>query len=558
VDRNTLLAFALSFLVISLWMAWEGEHRPHPGPETEAVASAAPEASAAPAAPLTKPHETVPPPPAAPGPPEEKVEVTTHLATIQLTSRGAGVDRLSLQTYTQASSDGGGPVVLIERVAGEPPAFATPLLELGVGNLAEAAFQVTERTPTRVSFEYAAEGRTVRKVYEFSEDAYLFNLQVTVGNGTASPISAEFALALPEQVRLDSDFKDLALNALVEGKLQSAPLARFGKPGLLGGSASARDFDEGLVEWAGAGSRYFLTAMVPEVPRDGLARWSAVEPGMEAVATVGYRPLALPAGSSVTRAYRIYAGPKEPKRLEAAGAQLDRSIYLGWSWVTPLTKLFSWLLTVCYELIPNYGVAIILLTVLLRLLLTPLTVRQMRSMKQNSAKMALVQPRLKEIQERYKDDSQRRSEEMMKIYREAGVNPFGMLGGCLPMLLQLPVFVGLFYALQSSISLRHEPFALWIRDLSAPETLFTIPGTEFPVRLLPLLMGVSMVAQQKMVPTATMDPAQARMMLIMMPAMMTFICYGFPSGLVLYWFVSNLLAIGQQLWVNRGLTPAAA
>jgi YidC/Oxa1 family membrane protein insertase len=141
---------------------------------------------------------------------------------------------------------------------------------------------------------------------------------------------------------------------------------------------------------------------------------------------------------------------------------------------------------------------------------------------------------------------------MAKLMRETGWNP---LGGCLPMLLQFPVMIGLYYALQSSISLRQAPFALWIDDLSRPETLFTIPGLELPVRVLPILMAGSMVLQQKLTPTTSMDPAQQRMMMVMMPLMFGFLFYTFPSGLVLYWFVSNLLAIAQQLWMNRRSQP---
>jgi YidC/Oxa1 family membrane protein insertase len=169
------------------------------------------------------------------------------------------------------------------------------------------------------------------------------------------------------------------------------------------------------------------------------------------------------------------------------------------------------------------------------------------------SKMRELQEPIKKIQERFRDDRQQQSKEMMELYRKAGVNP---LGGCLPMLLQIPVFIGLYYALQSSIALRQAPFMLWIEDLSVPETLFTLPGG-FPVRLLPLLMCGSMVLQQKMTPS-TMDPQQARMMMIMMPVMFTFLFYTFPSGLVLYWLVSNLLAIAQQVIINRRLSAAAA
>ncbi len=140
----------------------------------------------------------------------------------------------------------------------------------------------------------------------------------------------------------------------------------------------------------------------------------------------------------------------------------------------------------------------------------------------------------------------------MNLYKTEKVNP---LGGCLPMVLQLPVFVGLFYALRSSIQLRQAPFVGWIDDLSSPETLFVLPGLDLPVRLLPLLMGISMFVQQKITPMQA-DPSQARMMMIVMPVMMTVLFYSFPSGLVLYWMVSNILAISHQTWVGRRMKRA--
>jgi YidC/Oxa1 family membrane protein insertase len=159
------------------------------------------------------------------------------------------------------------------------------------------------------------------------------------------------------------------------------------------------------------------------------------------------------------------------------------------------------------------------------------------------------------LQEKFADDRQKQSEEMMKLYRSEGVNP---LGGCFPMILQLPVFIGLFYALRSSIELRQAPFMGWISDLSAPETLFTIPGIDIPIRVLPLAMGASMVLQQKLTPQPTVDPAQARMMMTIMPIMMTVLFYQFPSGLVLYWFVSNILAISHQLVIGRRMRQGSA
>jgi YidC/Oxa1 family membrane protein insertase len=290
--------------------------------------------------------------------------------------------------------------------------------------------------------------------------------------------------------------------------------------------------------------------MVPENPSEASARFVATQPGKAGEVELFFAPVSLPPGQSLERVYRVYAGPKRSDLLQAAGGSLESSINLGWSWVHPLTRAFAWLLHALYGVIPNYGVGIILLTILVRVATTPLTMKQMRSME----RMRALQPKLQELRDKYPDDRQKQSEEMMKLYRQEGVNP---LGGCLPMLLQLPVFIGLFYALQSSIDLRQAHFVGWIDDLSAPDMLFMIPGIELPFRVLPLLNGAAMVVQQKLQPTQV-DPAQARMMMIVMPVMMTVLFYQFPSGLVLYWTLSSVLAIVHQLWVGRGLRTATA
>jgi YidC/Oxa1 family membrane protein insertase len=276
-------------------------------------------------------------------------------------------------------------------------------------------------------------------------------------------------------------------------------------------------------------------------------RFSPTVPGERALVVVGFPRAELPPGGRLDREYRVYLGPKEPDRLDTVGAHLDEAIQKGW--FPSLTRFFTWLLTAAHEVIPNYGVAIILITIAVRLLMAPLMARQMKSMK----RMSVLQPRMKEIQERYPDDRQKQSEAMMALYKEAGVNPLSMMTGCLPMFLQLPVFIGFYYALQGAIQLRQQPFVGWIDDLSRPEALFVIPGLDLPVRLLPILMGASMVAQQKLTPTA-MDPAQARIMLTVMPVMFTVMFYQFASGLVLYWLVSTLLGIGQQVLTNRSKT----
>jgi YidC/Oxa1 family membrane protein insertase len=553
VDRNTFLAFALSFLVVSLWVAFEADRRPRPVPQrTAPVPEGQPSAvstAEAPPAPAQLPAV-----PEKPSEPERRIPIENELFRAELSSHGAGLVRWELQGYFASSQEGGDPVELTAWQPEQTVALATPMQGLGLGDLSQAAFSVTEASPNRVTFEYSAAGLTVRKVYRFERDSYLFRLGIEVVNQTSGSVAPEFVLRWPARLRKGADFSDTMLAVLHDGDLERVPLSGFGTGGLgssLFGSTPERTkhFD-GEVDWAGVQTRYFLAVVLPDVPRDTQVRLSAEEPGAEALAELALRPFSLPAGRAVEREFRVYVGPKEPERLAAIGAHLDRSIDVGWAWIAPLTRGFNWLLRACYSVIPNYGVAIILITLLVRLVTAPLATKQMRSMK----RLGELQPKVRALQEKHGDDRQRQSQEMMKLYRESGVNP---LGGCLPMLLQVPVFIALYYALQSSIDLRQAPFVAWIQDLSQPETIFSLPGLGIPVRLLPLLMGVSMIAQQKLTPT-TMDPSQARMMMTVMPVMFTVLFYTFPSGLVLYWLVSNLLAIGQQLLMNRGTSSTKA
>ena len=560
-DRNAFLAFALSFLVLSLWMTYEAKQRPLPnqGTVAEQQASQQPiEATpgAVPAqptpAPATAQPGAVPAAPAVPLAAEQTFVVEHPLHRTVFTSRGAGVRHFELLQYRQPKSDGDGPVVLIDRVETEVPALATPLLELGFGDLGTADFRLVSSSPREVVFERTQSGVRVRKTFTFEEDSYRFRLRLEIANeGGAAAVAPAFGVMLPVRAHSGPDFRELTISILSQGSVERELLAGFGQPGFFSRQPELEHRFQGDVEWVSAHSHYFITAVIPDLPRDALATSFAFRPGEEAQVTVSQPPAAILPGTSLVREYSLFFGPKQPELLSAVGSQLDRSIDLGYSWIAPLTRVFIWMLKACYSVIPNYGVAIIMLTVLVRLVTAPLAARQMKSMK----RMSELQPKLKELQEKHKDDKQAQSQEMMKLYREAGVNP---LGGCFPILLQFPVFIGLYYALQSSPDLRQAPFMLWIDDLSRPETLFTIPGVGWPVRVLPILMSLSMVLQQKMTPTTSMDPTQARTMMIVMPVMFFFMFYGFPSGLVLYWFVSNLLAIAQQAWLNRQMAPRPA
>jgi len=560
-DRNTLLAFALSFAVLTLWMLFtkppQGTAPRSSQPMAESPAQEAAQEAPTPELPEAENLATsqagdaaravVP----APAPATRRVlPVETPLFHAELDSIGGTLRHFELKSYRTTPAPASPPIVL---TTGHPPfanALATPFRELGLGDLSQVPFEVEGAHDHEVSFAFERTGIRVRKVYDFEPDSYAFSLRISIENGSGEAIGPRYGVSWPASEKPGQDFKEQSLAALHEGSITLQPLGAFGKSGFFGGTPTTQTVFRREVDWAGVVTTYFVAAVLPEDPVQASGQFVATEPGRSGVVQVFFDPVTLPPGQSAERIFRVYAGPKEAERLEAVGAGLIRSIDLGWNWLSPLTLAFGWLLRALHSVIPNYGIAIILLTIMVRVVTTPLTMKQMRSME----RMRAVQPKLQELKEKYPDDRQKQSEEMMQLYRREGVNP---LGGCLPMVLQLPVFIGLFYALRSSIDLRQAPFVGWINDLSAPDALFEIPGVGIPLRVLPLIMGATMVVQQKITPMQA-DPAQAKMMMTVMPVMMTVLFYQFPSGLVLYWMVSNVLAIAHQLWVGRTLRAAKA
>jgi YidC/Oxa1 family membrane protein insertase len=311
--------------------------------------------------------------------------------------------------------------------------------------------------------------------------------------------------------------------------------------------------------WIALESEWYLAALVPKGPG-----WKLVEAPVNGAATIGVRatvPVLQP-GQAWEGTLLVYLGPKEYDRLKAFGVGLEKSIYFGgfplpqsygglpMEWVTvPIL----WVLHAFYGWTGNYGVAIILLTVITKAIFFPLTVKSMRSMKA----MQAIQPQVNQLRAKYKTDTAKVQQETMALYRQHGVNP---LGGCLPMIVQIPVFYALYVALSVAAEIQNAPFICFGR---APSWLPLLGGSDLwicnladydPTYILPILMGVSMFIQQKMTPVMG-DPRQAKIML-MMPIVFTFMFLNLPSGLVLYWTLSNVLQIGQQYYMDRGAKPA--
>jgi YidC/Oxa1 family membrane protein insertase len=304
--------------------------------------------------------------------------------------------------------------------------------------------------------------------------------------------------------------------------------------------ADGPDVLQGQVGWVGYGDRYFIKTMVPLNQGPHVVTISSIDEQISAVMSEGV--VSLVPGAMAEYNYKMYFGPKKFSILEEVGYDLSKAVNFGWFDV--IAKPMHWLLNAFYAVFGNYGIAIILVTVLVKLLFWPITQKGLKSMKN----MQKLQPKVAKLREKYKGDPTKMNQEMMAMYKTYKVNP---LGGCLPMLIQIPVFFALYKVLLTAIELRHAPFMLWINDLSAPDRLMI--GFEIPyligIPVLTLLMGASMYFQMKLTPT-TADPLQAKIMQFM-PILFTFLFLNFASGLVLYWFVNNLLSILQQQLINR-------
>ncbi len=396
-------------------------------------------------------------------------------------------------------------------------------------------------------------GERVEKKLTFSRGGYTVGVRVAIDRVGALARSAAYSLGWESGLATsETDVKleqsKFAALGMVGAEYYQVGLGKFSKE-------TRRAYD-GTVVWGGARTKYFLSALVAAKENRGSGTLALL--GERDKGYVGYS-IAYPFRGDprqIEDEFTWYIGPLDMKSLKAFGVGLEKTIDLGR--LRPLSVGILWLMVWMERFIPNYGVVIIILSLLTKLLFYRLTHKSFKAMKD----MQRIQPRLKEIQEKFKGDRDRQNKEVMKLYKEAGVNP---LGGCLPLLLQMPVFFALYSVLSNTIELRNAPFVSWINDLSVPDRLFgwtaSIPiiGNEF--HLLPILMGGAMIYQSKMggSPTGESVPAaQTKMMTWFMPIIMTVFFYSMPSGLVLYWLVNNVATIAQQHIAQKELDAEQA
>jgi YidC/Oxa1 family membrane protein insertase len=531
-----------------------------------APASPAPSRPAAPALQAARPPQAI----------ERLLHVETPLYDAEFSNLGARLVGVQLKRFATAygvSSVGG-------RAHRPPPGqdvppgdrvvlAGGPSFELALGSgaalrpLTDLAYAVAESLDVNgriraLTFTATdASGARLRQTYRIHPDSYAIDLEVEIRDVPASPPIPDYSITVrswPASTEADrmSDARALRASSLVGTNIhRESARSLVRKPRLF----------EGNVVWAGVQSRYFVSA-VALVQGTGRSVLSTGEeqpmvPGELAHLQRGEKPvhdipintltMSLPGPTQPVNRFVLYAGPSEYAQLaRLSGTQLERVVDLGWTWIRPISAIMLKVLNWIHALLLNYGVAIIVLATLLRVLLHPLNMSSMKSMRA----MQRLQPEMDRLRAKHKDDPTAMNTAIMTLYKENKVNP---AGGCLPMLLQMPVLIALYQVLFNAIELRQAPFVGWMSDLSAPELLFTVAN--FPIRLLPILMALSGLLLQRMTPT---NPQQAPTA-YMMNVMMLVFFYNLPSGLVLYWTVMNLLSAIQQWLVLRqdgGAIPA--
>ena len=550
-EKRMLLAVVLSIAILLIYQRLfmpEPVRTPPPPRQEEAAKGGAEDNAASASAPAAAP--AAPAPAAAQGGmapsrqnPLRWITVRTPLYTAVLTTAGGAVQSFTLSNYNDRPGPAGQPLDIIGAGKGRPlpldlyleesqPAFpAEPVFRTDAGE--ELSVDRGQTRTVTLTWESSGGVRLVRE-YVFSGGQYGFEVAQNVTNGSPGFLRLKPGILLSQAYtgELGGDSYSFK-GAVVEtgGKIERYPLDKIRKGGIGPVKAS----------WAAADSKYFTLVAMPDKEWN-LQQISPI--GEEGIRlSLAGSPTILGPGESLSFSVRAYMGPKEYNRLESAGKGLERLVDYGW--FSFLAKPLVWLLAASNRVTGNYGIDIILLTILIKIFFYPLTQKSMASMR----KMQELGPILNKIKEKYKDDKMRQQQEMMNLYKTYKINP---MSGCLPMLLQIPVFIALYKGLLVAIELRHAPFFLWINDLSAPEHLWdvTVAGYTVPIRLLPLLMGISMFVQQKMSPSPGVDPTQQKMMMFL-PVIFTVMFWGFPTGLTIYWLVNNLLSIGQQMIQNR-------
>ena len=472
------------------------------------------------------------------------VKVTTDTVEVVIDTLGGDIVQVKLLNHlTKMSEDGGEPFTLLTRSSKNEYIAQSGLIGKngtdtregrGVYTASSSEFVLESGQPTlNVDLTLNQNGVRLVKRFSFNRSDYVIGVSYLINNSSYDPWEATFY----GQIKRDSH------EPLVESSGGVSPYlgAALREADKNFAKHDFSDIEDASVKtsieggWVAMVQHYFISAWIP--PADQQNNFSLRKLSGQDVYLMGFtgEKITVPAGAYGEYKAQFYVGPKDQDKLEALAEYLDLTVDYGFLWM--LAKPIFAAMKYIHELVGNWGWSIILLTVCIKVLLYPLSAASLRSM----AKMRSLQPKMESLKETYGDDRQKMSQELMALYKKEKVNP---AGGCFPMLLQMPVFLSLYWVLLESVEIRHSPWIFWIQDLSAKDPYF----------ILPLVMGASMLLMQKMQPMPT-DPTQAMVMKVM-PIAFTFFFMIFPSGLVLYWTVNNLLSMLQQWYVNRQLEVA--
>jgi YidC/Oxa1 family membrane protein insertase len=549
-NQKSILIFAFAVVSYFLFLAWQEDYSQQPTQtqkveeaqesiptfidEIPAVESAVPEES------LEKQPEAIPEEMQQTAPSAELITVTTDVLEIKIDPRGGDIVESSLIKYPLIKGQTE-PVHLLKRNSQRTYVAQSGLLGKNTpdGSNKKALFKTTSKKVKLASGEEIVEvlltwtnpdGIIFNKTWRLKRGSYLVDLDYQVINHSGEKLNTKlYTQLMRDQLGVETKQEGLGMRAYL-GTAYSTDQELYNK----------YDFDEIVDDklsvqtqggWVAILQHYFLSAWIPTQDQSNKI-YSLTLGDKIVIGTIQSKVDSVAPGTEKNFKAGLYMGPKIQKNLAKIAKGLDLTVDYGVLWWIgqPIFAVLSFL----HGIVGNWGFAIILVTFVVKLFLYPLSNAQYRSF----GKMRRIQPKMAALKERYGDDRQKMGQETMKMYKKEGVNP---LGGCLPLLVQMPVFFALYWVLMESVEMRQAPFIWWIDDLSLKDPLY----------ILPLIMGASMWLMQKMQPTAAnMDPMQQKIMQFM-PVMMTAFFFFFPSGLVLYWVVNNLLSISQQTYVTK-------
>lgn len=538
-DNQRIFLFAiLSVLIVMLWSAWESEQRSAPSTTTTAkpLVPSAPVSSVPPSVsekasmqtPVTTKLES-----------NERVTVDTDLLHVEIDTQGGDLRVAELRKHSISLDQLKTPLRLLEDSG--PRIFIAQSGLIGHGGAlpshksrytAESSHYelAKDQDALTVRLNWSGpEGLRVTKNYTFHRNEYRVDMRYEVSNaGRKLRDVYLYAQFLRSHEESKSGFTSLPTytGGVIYTQEKHYEKIDFDH---MRDKPLKRDAEGG---WVAMVQHYFLGAWLPDA-KDNVEYYTDAQTGNLFV--IGYKtltPAQVAPGAMATVSTRLYIGPKEQHRLEKMDESLKLTVDYGW--LTVIAAPLFWVLEWLHKMVGNWGWSIILLTILIKLVFYPLSVASYRSM----AHMRKMQPRIAALKERFGDDKQKLNQAMMELYKTEKINP---LGGCLPILVQIPVFISLYWVLLESVELRQAPWALWLKDLSAPDPFF----------VLPILMGASMLAQQWLNPQPV-DPLQKKLMYAL-PVVFTGMFLFFPSGLVLYWVVQNILSVAQQWQINRAI-----